>query len=61
MVCFNTVVLLLSMAHMRAVLSDPGTVPLPQSRVDFSDIHCTESGLCYQFSTIGSYSSVFRF
>lgn len=43
-VCFNTVVLLLSMAHMRAVLSDPGTVPLPQSRVDFSDIHCAESG-----------------
>lgn len=44
MVCFNTVVLLLSIAHMRAVLSDPGTVPLPQSRVDFSDIHCAESG-----------------
>lgn len=45
-VCFNTVILLLSMAHMRAVLSDPGTVPLPQSRVDFSDIHCAESGVC---------------
>lgn len=42
--CFNTVVLFLSMAHMRAVLSDPGTVPLPQSRVDFSDINCAESG-----------------
>jgi hypothetical protein len=24
-------------AHGRAVLSDPGTVPLPQARVDFSD------------------------
>lgn len=61
MVCFNTVVLLLSMAHMRAVLSDPGTVPLPQSRVDFSDIHCTESGLCYQCFGNSCYCSVFRF
>jgi hypothetical protein len=38
-VLFNTVVFLLGMAHMKAVCSDPGVVPLPQNRVDFSDIH----------------------
>lgn len=38
-VIFNTVVLLLTMAHLKAVCSDPGVVPLPQSRMDFSDIH----------------------
>jgi len=27
------------MAHLKAVCSDPGIVPLPQSRMDFSDIH----------------------
>ena len=27
------------MAHVRAVFSDPGIVPLPQSRLDFSDMH----------------------
>jgi hypothetical protein len=27
------------MAHLKAVCSDPGVVPLPQNRVDFSDIH----------------------
>ncbi|XP_044732549.1 palmitoyltransferase ZDHHC3 isoform X2 [Chrysoperla carnea] len=41
---FNTVIFLLSFAHLRAVLSDPGTVPLPQSRLDFSDIHSGELG-----------------
>lgn len=45
--CFNTVILLLAMAHMRAVMSDPGTVPLPQSRVDFSDIHSAETGTLF--------------
>lgn len=43
-VTFNTIVLLLSMAHFKAVFSDPGTVPLPQNRLDFSDIHSSESG-----------------
>ncbi|CAD7078912.1 unnamed protein product [Hermetia illucens] len=38
-VSFNTVVFLLTMAHLKAVLSDPGTVPLPQNRLDFSDLH----------------------
>jgi len=36
---FNTVVFLLLMAHARAVFSDPGVVPLPAHRVDFSDVH----------------------
>ncbi|KAL5280798.1 hypothetical protein ACFFRR_004669 [Megaselia abdita] len=27
------------MSHLKAVFSDPGTVPLPQSRLDFSDMH----------------------
>lgn len=38
-VLFNTVVFLLMLAHSKAVLSDPGRIPLPQSRIDFSDIH----------------------
>ncbi|XP_076065728.1 DNZDHHC/NEW1 zinc finger protein 11 [Oratosquilla oratoria] len=36
---FNTVIFLTIMSHLRAVLSDPGIVPLPQSRIDFSDMH----------------------
>ncbi|KFB38703.1 hypothetical protein ZHAS_00006104 [Anopheles sinensis] len=38
-VAFNTIVFLLAMAHLKAVLLDPGTVPLPQIRIDFSDLH----------------------
>ena len=38
-VAFNTIVLLLIMSHLKAVCSDPGVVPLLQSRMDFSDIH----------------------
>jgi len=33
------VILLLFMAHARAVFSDPGIVPLPKHRIDFSDSH----------------------
>lgn len=43
-VAFNTIVFFLLMAHIRAVFSDPGVVPLPQNRVDFSDIHSAETG-----------------
>ncbi|XP_026684709.1 palmitoyltransferase ZDHHC3 isoform X2 [Diaphorina citri] len=39
---FNTLVFLLSYAHFKAMLSDPGAVPLPKTRVDFSDIHTGE-------------------
>ncbi|KAG4074080.1 hypothetical protein HA402_014285 [Bradysia odoriphaga] len=42
-VTFNTVVFMLTMAHLKAVLSDPGKVPLPQSRLDFSDLHSLET------------------
>jgi len=41
---FNSVIFMLAMAHLKAFLSDPGTVPLPQSRLDFSDLHSTEQG-----------------
>lgn len=39
MVLFNTIVFLLGFSHLKAVLSDPGTVPLPANRLDFSDLH----------------------
>lgn len=36
---FNIIVLLLTLSHLRAVFSDPGIVPLPQSKLDFSELH----------------------
>lgn len=36
---FNTVLFMLLMSHARAVFSDPGIVPLPQSSLDFSDMY----------------------
>lgn len=42
---FNTVILLLTMAHIRAVLTDPGSLPLFPTKVDFSDMHSSEPGL----------------
>ncbi|KAH9368958.1 hypothetical protein HPB48_015994 [Haemaphysalis longicornis] len=36
-VCFNILVFLTLVAHTRAVFSDPGTVPLPETNLDFSD------------------------
>lgn len=36
---FNSLALLLAISHLKASFSDPGVVPLPQSRVDFSDMH----------------------
>ncbi|KAK0045948.1 palmitoyltransferase ZDHHC7 [Biomphalaria pfeifferi] len=38
-VFFNTIVLLMTVSHLRAVLSDPGVVPIPKTSMDFSDIH----------------------
>merc|ERR1712178_320656 len=38
-VFFNVIVFLMAMAHMRAVFSDPGVVPLPKNNLDFSDMH----------------------
>lgn len=42
-VLFNTVVFLLVMSHLKAVLMDPGRVPLPSSRLDFSDLHSNKN------------------
>ena len=42
-ISFNTIVLLLMVSHLRAVLSDPGIVPLPKTNMDFSDIHSENS------------------
>ena len=36
---FNIIIILLFISHFRAVLSDPGIVPLPSNRIDFSDLH----------------------
>ena len=41
---FNVIVFMLFMSHARAVFSDPGIVPLPQHRIDFSDLHSAGSG-----------------
>jgi ribosomal protein L40E len=38
-VAFNFVIFLMVVSHLRAVLSDPGTVPLPKTSIDFSDLH----------------------
>lgn len=40
-ILFNTIVFLLCMSHLKAVLSDPGRIPLPANRLDFSDLHTT--------------------
>lgn len=33
----------MTVSHMRAVLSDPGIVPLPKTGLDFSDLHAGRS------------------
>jgi len=38
-IAFNVIVLMLFTSHARAVFSDPGIVPLPSNRIDFSDLH----------------------
>ena len=38
-VMFNMIIFMLFMAHARAVFTDPGIVPLPSHRIDFSDSH----------------------
>ncbi|CAG9854511.1 unnamed protein product [Phyllotreta striolata] len=47
-VTFNTVIFLLIISHIKAVVTDPGTVPFPQSKIDFSDIHSSDSSGCEQ-------------
>ena len=41
-VLFNTIVFLLTMSHLKACMLDPGKVPLPSTRIDFSDLHSNE-------------------
>ncbi|XP_017782887.1 PREDICTED: palmitoyltransferase ZDHHC3 [Nicrophorus vespilloides] len=43
-VLFNIVILLLSISHFKAVVCDPGSIQLPQSRIDFSDINLDSGG-----------------
>ena len=42
-VVFNVIIILLFTSHSRAVFSDPGIVPLPSNRIDFSDLHSKSS------------------
>lgn len=48
-VAFNTIVLLLSFSHLRAVFSDPGIVPLPQSKLDFSELHTGPRNILFSY------------
>ena len=41
-IAFNVIVLMLFTSHARAVFSDPGIVPLPSNRIDFSDLHSSQ-------------------
>ena len=41
-VLFNTVIFLMLISHLRAVISDPGIVPLPKTSIDFSDMHSAQ-------------------
>lgn len=41
-VLFNTIVFFLVMSHLKAVFLDPGAVPLPTTRLDFSDLHSSK-------------------
>lgn len=43
-VLFNFILTLFMVSHLRAVFSDPGVVPLPQSKLDIADIHSKQSG-----------------
>ena len=54
-VLFNLIVFLMTVAHLRAVLSDPGVVPLPKTSLDFSDIHSGNQSLVSRFLTIFSF------
>lgn len=44
---FNTLLLMLVVSHMRAVTCDPGMVPLPATRLDFSHLHSGKSRVSY--------------
>lgn len=45
-VIFNFIIFLAIVSHLRAVLSDPGIVPIPRTTLDFSDIHSGQKSPC---------------
>lgn len=59
-VLFNTIVFLLVMSHLKAVFLDPGTVPLPTSRLDFSDLHSNKSEYEHDDWTVCTRCETFR-
>lgn len=54
-VIFNTFLLLLMVSHLRAMCSDPGTVPLPHNNVSLSDLRQGAFYYTLLFQTIISY------
>ncbi|KAG5883404.1 hypothetical protein JTB14_031293 [Gonioctena quinquepunctata] len=59
-VMFNTVIFFLMIAHIKAVITDPGTIPLPQTRIDFSDIHSPDSGCDFVNWTVCARCETYR-
>uniref|UniRef100_A0A0L8HF72 Palmitoyltransferase n=1 Tax=Octopus bimaculoides TaxID=37653 RepID=A0A0L8HF72_OCTBM len=45
-VIFNFIIFLAVVSHLRAVLSDPGIVPIPKTTLDFSDMHSGHKSPC---------------
>lgn len=37
-IVFNTIIFLMAAAHLRAVMSDPGIVPIPEASLDFTEM-----------------------
>ena len=56
----NILVFMALMAHARAVFSDPGIVPFPQSRIDFSDMHSGKFKIIVLFFNIDLYYFIFK-
>lgn len=48
------------MAHIRAVLTDPGALPLFPSKLDFSDLHSSKSGCDYIDWTVCTRCEIYR-
>ena len=48
-VCFNILVTLMVVSHLRAVLSDPGIVPVSNTPVDLSDQDLIHAKVCSVF------------
>lgn len=57
---FNSLILLLILSHMRAMCSDPGVVPLPQAKMDFSDIYAGKEPLTQDDWTVCTRCETYR-